>query len=174
PAAVRADATYLITGGLGALGQVVAEWLVEQGARSLVLVGRGAPSARAAATVERLRAAGARVTIAQADVSRAEAGEALLREIGRTLPPLRGIVHAAGVLDDGVLLRQDWDRFQKVLAPKVDGAWNLHAATAEQDLDFFVLFSSIASLFGSAGQGNYVAANAFLDALAHARRARGL
>ena len=174
PAAVRADATYLITGGLGALGQVVAEWLVEQGARSLVLVGRGAPSARAAATVERLRAAGARVTIAQADVSRAEAVEALLREIGRTLPPLRGIVHAAGVLDDGVLLRQDWDRFQKVLAPKVDGAWNLHAATAEQDLDFFVLFSSIASLFGSAGQGNYVAANAFLDALAHARRARGL
>ena len=84
------------------------------------------------------------------------------------------MIHAAGVLDDGIVLRQSRDAFERVLAPKLRGAWNLHAATAERPLDFFVLFSSVAALIGNAGQANYAAANTFLDALAHARRARGL
>jgi myxalamid-type polyketide synthase MxaB len=88
--------------------------------------------------------------------------------------PLRGIVHAAGVLDDGILEKQTADRFARVMAPKVRGAWELHLQTQTLPLDFFVCFSSLASLLGSAGQGNYAAANAFLDALAHHRRARGL
>src|SRR6266571_316995 len=89
------------------------------------------------------------------------------------MPPLRGIIHAAGVLDDGVLLEQTPERFERVLAPKVRGSWNLHLLTQEMPLDFFVLFSSAASLLGSPGQGNYAAANAFLDALAHHRRMEG-
>ena len=97
-----------------------------------------------------------------------------LTQIHESLPPLRGIVHAAGVLDDGPLVQQEWDRFAEVMAPKVQGAWELHAATEDLPLDFFVLFSSVASLLGSAGQGNYAAANAFLDGLAHYRRAQGL
>src|SRR5439155_12266753 len=88
--------------------------------------------------------------------------------------PLRGIVHAAGVLDDGLLVQQDWRRFEAVMAPKVRGAWNLHTATENVPLDFFVLFSSAASLLGSPAQASYAAANAFLDALAHHRRGRGL
>ncbi|MDH3602014.1 MAG: beta-ketoacyl reductase, partial [Candidatus Tectomicrobia bacterium] len=88
--------------------------------------------------------------------------------------PLRGVVHAAGGLDDGVLQQQTWERFARVLAPKVWGAWHLHTLTRDMPLDFFVLFSSAASLLGAPGQGNYAAANAFLDALAHYRRAHGL
>lgn len=90
------------------------------------------------------------------------------------LPPLRGIVHAAGVLDDGVLLQQEWDRFSRVIAPKIDGTWNLHRLSLDRPLDFFLLFSSSVSVLGSPGQGNYAVANSFLDALAHYRRAQGL
>ncbi|HEX8111164.1 MAG TPA: beta-ketoacyl reductase, partial [Kofleriaceae bacterium] len=98
----------------------------------------------------------------------------LIATIGRELPPLRGVVHAAGVLDDGVLLNQTAERFAAVMAPKVAGSWNLHQATRDLPLDFFVLFSGAGTLLGSPGQGNYAAANAFLDALAQARRAEGL
>jgi myxalamid-type polyketide synthase MxaB len=98
----------------------------------------------------------------------------VVREIADRLPPLRGVIHAAGLLDDGVLLQQDWTRFERVLAPKIAGGWNLHEATLDQPLDFFVCFSSVASLLGTPGQGNYAAGNAFLDALAQHRRARGL
>jgi acyl carrier protein len=97
-----------------------------------------------------------------------------MAEVGAKLPPLKGIVHAAGVLDDGILLQLDEDRFYKVLRPKIAGAWNLHALTSGMDLDFFVLFSSAATIFSNPGQGNYVAANAFLDALAHYRKVKGL
>src|SRR5439155_24505930 len=102
-----------------------------------------------------------------ADVAEAEEVARLLRQIATTLPPLRGIVHAAGVLDDGVLVNQTWERFAEVLAPKARGAWNLHLQTRDLPLEFFVLFSSSAALLGSPGQGNYAAANAFLDGLAH-------
>jgi len=90
------------------------------------------------------------------------------------MPPLRGIVHAAGVLDDGVLIQQEWARFARVMSPKIAGSWNLHRLTMGLPLDFFVLFSSAASVLGSAGQANYAAANAFMDALAHERRRQGL
>jgi acyl transferase domain-containing protein/acyl carrier protein len=170
----RVEATYLITGGLGGLGLEVARWMVEQGARHLVLVGRRAPSASASEAVRALEKAGARVTIASVDVSREAEVARLLLRLDPTSPPLRGIVHAAGVLDDGALLQQDVERFERVMAPKVAGAWNLHRLTVDRPLDFFVLFSSASATLGSPGQGNYAAANAFLDALAHERRARGL
>jgi phthiocerol/phenolphthiocerol synthesis type-I polyketide synthase C len=121
-----------------------------------------------------MEAAGVRVVVAKADVSDERQVAGVIEEIRRSMPPLRGVVHAAGILDDGVLLQLDEERFARVMAPKVSGAWNLHRLTLEDDLDSFVLFSSAASVLGSPGQGNYVAANAFLDALAHHRRALGM
>lgn len=171
---VRSDGTYLITGGLGGLGLEVAKWLVTQGAAHLVLVGRHGAKGDAAETVRRLQDSGIEVTVAQADVSDAGQVAALLDDVDRTMPPLRGVIHAAAVLDDGMLVHQTWDRFERVFAPKVDGAWNLHTLTKHRPLDFFVLFSSWAALVGLPGQGNYATANAFLDALAHHRRAQGL
>ncbi|MCL5996214.1 MAG: type I polyketide synthase [Chloroflexi bacterium] len=171
---LSADAAYLVTGGLGALGLQVAAWLVKNGARHLVLVGRRAPSAAAQRDLSRLEHEGAQIAVIQADISRNEQVVALLEEIDVTMPPLRGIIHTAGVLDDGVLVQQHLDRFATVLAPKVYGAWHLHTLTRDMPMDFFVLFSSVASVLGSAGQGNYAAANAFMDALAHQRRAEGL
>jgi SAM-dependent methyltransferase/acyl carrier protein len=168
------DATYLITGGLAGLGLVVARWLVERGARHLVLMGRRAPAAAATATMRELEAQGATVVVAQGDVAQEARVQEILAGIAAAGPPLRGIIHAAGVLDDGVLLQQTWERFATVLAPKVAGAWNLHRLTQGLPLDFFVLFSSAAALLGSPGQANHAAANAFLDALAHHRRALGL
>ena len=174
PATIRGDASYLITGGFGGLGREVAQWLVEHGAKNLVMAGRsGARSGAAQELVERLEQAGARVLALQADVSDETDAARMLDTASAGLPPTRGIIHAAGVLDDGVLLRQSWERLAKVMAPKVAGAWNLHRLTEGMSLDFFVCFSSAASLLGSPGQGSYAAANAFLDALAHHRRALG-
>ncbi len=173
-AGLRADATYLITGGLGGLGLHVARWLSEQGARHLVLLGRRGPSPEAREVLGQLEQAGTRVAVFRADVAEPDETGKAMAEVGSSMPPLRGVIHAAGVLDDGVLLEQTPERFERVLAPKAAGAWNLHQLTRELPLDFFVLFSSAASVLGSPGQGNYAAANAFLDALAHHRRAHGL
>ncbi|MFL9817595.1 SDR family NAD(P)-dependent oxidoreductase [Tolypothrix campylonemoides VB511288_2] len=172
--ALRSDSTYLITGGLGALGLRVARWMVAQGARQLVLTGRSKASDEAQSILRQLEQLGAKVFVAQADVSDEADVLKLLEAIDTSMSPLRGIVHAAGVLDDGILLQHSWERYSKVMAPKVKGAWNLHALTQGLPLDFFVLFSSAASLLGSPGQGNYVAANSFMDALAHHRRFQGL
>ena len=172
--AIRADGTYLVTGGLSGLGLLSAEWLVERGARHVALVGRREPPAPARVAIERMTAAGASVRTFAADVSDATRMAAVFGDLSRDLPPLAGVIHAAGQLDDGVLAQLDWPRFARVLAPKVEGAWILHAATQDQPLDFFVLYSSVASLLGSPGQANHAAANAFLDALAHYRRACGL
>ena len=174
PVAIRGDATYLVTGGLGSLGLLVARWMVERGARHLMLVGRRAAGEAAAEAIREMETAGARVVVAAADVSRETDVERLLATIALEMPPLRGVVHAAGVLDDGVTVQQSWERFERVLAPKAWGAWNLHRATRGIALDFFVLFSSAASLIGSPGQGNYTAANALLDALAHRLRGQGV
>ena len=171
---IREDGTYLITGGLGGLGLCVARWLVEGGARHLVLMGRSAASKSARAAIAELEQIGARVLVVQGDIAQESDVARVLVRIAREFPALRGIVHAAGVLDDGMLLQQAWSRFATVMAPKVAGAWNLHVLTQDLPLDFFVLFSSMAALLGSPGQGNYAAANAFLDGLAHYRRAQGL
>jgi acyl transferase domain-containing protein len=171
---IRSDATYLITGGLGAIGLHVAQWLGQQGARNLVLVGRSRPGAHATEALDRLHQMGVRVEVRAADISFRPEVARTLDEIGRDLPPLAGVFHAAGVLDDGVFLEQTWERVEKVLAPKAMGAWYLHELTASKPLDLFVLFSSVASLTGSPGQSGYAAANAFLDALAHHRHALGM
>ena len=172
---VRADASYLITGGLTGLGLVTARWLAEEGARQLVLVGRRAPSAEAEVAIDTLRAMGVQVRVAQTDVADAAQVHALVDSLdGRgDMARLRGVVHAAGVIDDATLAELDPARFAPVLAPKVQGSWNLHQATAGLALDFFVCFSSGAALMGSPGQGNYAAANSFMDALAQERAATG-
>lgn len=168
---VRPDATYLITGGLGGIGLALAHWLIDAGARHLALIGRRAPAPE---VMTALAGTGAKVLVAQADVSRAGDLERVFAQIDAEMPPLRGVVHAAGVLDDAPLDKQTWERSAAVLAPKVAGAWELHQLTAERDLDWLVLFSAGAALLGAPGQGSYAAANAFLDSLAHARRASGL
>lgn len=168
------EATYLITGGLGGLGVRLARWMAMQGAAHLVLLSRsGVASEQQRADVLDLESRGARVSVVAMDIADPDALDRVLAELPIDAP-LRGVVHAAGLLDDAMLVNQSVERFEHVLRSKVAGAWNLHRATAQLDLDFFVLYSSAASVFGNAGQANYVAANAFLDALAHHRRSRGL
>jgi myxalamid-type polyketide synthase MxaE and MxaD len=184
----RADGSYLITGGLGGLGLQVARWMVEQGARRVILLGRTQfppraewsqidPSSRMAgqiAAIRQLETLGASVHLAAADVSDAAQLGAFLETFRREAwPPICGVVHAAGVLQDQILLQLEAAALAEVFRAKVVGGWLLHQMLADAELDFFVLFSSAAALLGSAGQGNYAAANAFLDALAHHRRALG-
>ncbi|AFY75730.1 polyketide synthase family protein [Pleurocapsa sp. PCC 7327] len=171
---LQADSTYLITGGLGALGLKVAQWMVDRGVRHLVLTSRREASEKAQAAIALMEQAGAKILVARADVAAWGELVRVFEQIRTSMPPLRGIVQAAGVLDDGILLQQNWERFAKVMAAKVKGTWNLHVLAQELPLDFFVSFSSAASLLGAPGQGNYAAANAFLDALAHYRRSLGL
>jgi acyl transferase domain-containing protein/NADPH:quinone reductase-like Zn-dependent oxidoreductase/acyl carrier protein len=173
-ASFRADATYLVTGGLGGIGLMLARWLVERGARHLVLVGRSGASAAATEAISSLESLGAEVRVAKADVAQEPQIGEVFRTIDQAMPPLAGVFHGAAVLEDSTLLRQTPERFRAVMAAKVDGAWNLHALCRGRALDCFVLFSSAASVLGSPGQANYCAANAFLDALAHQRRAMGL
>jgi NAD(P)-dependent dehydrogenase (short-subunit alcohol dehydrogenase family)/SAM-dependent methyltransferase/acyl carrier protein len=170
----RDDATYLITGAFGGLGLPLAEWMRASGARHLVLTGRREPGDDAARAIAALRQRGVKLLVARADVSRRADLQCVLEQIDDAMPPLRGVFHLAGALDDGVLLQQSWERFAKVMASKVEGSWNLHRMTRDAQLDYFVLFSSGASLIGSPGQGNHAAANAYLDALAFDRRAQGL
>ncbi|MEM9447023.1 MAG: type I polyketide synthase [Cyanobacteria bacterium P01_E01_bin.6] len=170
----QADATYLITGAFGGLGLQLAQWLVEQGVQHLALMGRRVPSQSATEVLKQLEDQGARIYCVQADVAETNQVAQAIATLQQTAPPLKGVFHLAGVLDDGVLLHQSWQRFEAVLLPKVVGAWNLHIHTRSLPLDQFVLFSSAASLLGSPAQGNYAAANAFLDGLAHARRSQEL
>src|SRR5262249_48907384 len=145
--------TTLITGGLGGLGLQVARWAVERGGRHLVLVGRRPPSAQARQALSELEQAGAHVHVVPADVSQTTDMERVVALL-QSLPPLRGVVHAAGLLADGVLFQQTWARFSDVFAAKVSGAWLLHHYTQAWSLDFFVLFSSVAAYVGATGQGN--------------------
>jgi len=172
--AALAEGTTLVTGGLGGLGLTVAGWLVRRGARHLALLGRREPTPAAREALVALERAGATVRVVQGDIADQTQVAHALAEIDRAMPPLRGVVHAAGILDDSTLSNLDRGRLDAVMAPKLMGAWNLHAMTAERPLDLFVLFSSAASLLGLAGQANYAAGNAFLDALAAHRSARGL
>ena len=178
---VRADCSYLITGGLGELGLATAQWLAAQGARHLVVTGRrgleeeGEGRSEALATLAALAAQGVDVRVVALDATDRGAVAALLAQLdGRERPALAGVVHAAGVLRDRTLTGLDWATTAEVLAPKVAGAWILHELTCDRPLDFFICYSSGASLIGSAGQGNYAAANAALDALCRHRAALGL
>ncbi|HKC11395.1 MAG TPA: SDR family NAD(P)-dependent oxidoreductase [Vicinamibacteria bacterium] len=180
------EGTYLVTGGLGGIGLQVARWLVERGARHLVLTSRaglpersrwdeamGESERKRVEAVRELEALGASVTVTAADVTDPRAMTSLFQAFGRALPSLRGVVHAAGVMTVSGLTELEVPALLDVLRPKVAGAWVLHELTRELELDFFVLFSSAAAVWGSKGLGHYAAANHFLDALAHHRRARG-
>jgi NADPH:quinone reductase-like Zn-dependent oxidoreductase/SAM-dependent methyltransferase/acyl carrier protein len=169
-----ADGSYWITGGLAGLGLLVTQWMVEQGARHVVVTARSEPSEQALEAIRHMEQKGAEVVVSRGDVSDRSHLDEVFSKFGRVLPPLRGIVHSAGALDDGVLLHQSWERFQRVFAAKVAGSWHLHALTKALPLDFFVMFSSAVSLLGSAGQGSHVAACAFEDGLAYYRRTLGL
>ena len=171
---LRSDRTYLVTGGLGGIGCTMAEWLADRGAGAIVLNGRRDPDPEAAAVIDGLRERGATVSVELADMTDAAAVDAMLTRIAGTLPPLGGVIHSVGVLSDASIPNQSWERFEQVLWPKVLGAWQLHRATVDLDLDLFVLFSSVAGVMGNPGQSNHAAANAFLDVLAAHRRSRGL
>ncbi len=174
PPALDPEASYLITGGLGGLGLTAARWMVSRGARHLVLLGRSEPSSAAMEAIRAMEEAGAHVRAWQADVSRASEVAGALEHIEKDMPVLRGIVHAAGVVEDRTLQEMGEEQFFQPIRPKILGAWNLHEGTRGLPLDFFVMFSSSSALLGSPSQGNNAAANAFLDALAHVRTAEGL
>jgi acyl transferase domain-containing protein/acyl carrier protein len=171
---LAADGWYLVTGGSGGLGLGLASWLADLGARRMALLGRHAPSGEAADRIAELRRSGVQVETPQADVRDSAALAAALDAMRSRLGPLRGVIHAAGTLDDGPLLEMEADSLTRVLGPKTHGVQNLHRLTAADDLDWFVMFSSAASVVGSPGQANYCAANAFLDSFAHYRLRRDL
>jgi len=172
---IRDDGAYLVTGGLGGFGAEVARWLAERGAGALILMSRsGASTPEAKKALQRLRRKGTRIEVVKGDVARLEDVEAAVAVADASGYPLRGVIHSAMVLDDAFFTQLDTERLAKVMRPKIAGAWNLHEATGGQPLDFFVSFSSVAALMGSNGQGNYVAANGFLDGFMRWRNAQGL
>jgi acyl transferase domain-containing protein/acyl carrier protein len=170
----HAEASYLVTGGFGGMGRRVLEWMADQGARHIAVIGRSIDPANPDEAVAALGARGVQVLSMRADVADDAALGRVFEQIAARLPKLAGVLHVAGIFDDRVLARHDWPRFERVLKPKVAGGWNLHQRTKNLSLDFFVLFSSAASFLAPVGLANYAAGNAFLDALAHHRRAQGL
>ncbi len=167
--------SYLITGGFGGFGLKLAAWLVKQGVKQLILVGRrGAASDDAKRTLALLKQSGAQIEEAKVDITQAEQVQDLIKHIQQHCLPLVGVFHTAAVLDDAMLNDLSAERLAAVMLPKAKGAWYLHQATKDLNLAYFVLFSSISALVGKPGQSNYVAANAYLDQLAHYRRAQGL
>ena len=172
--AVQEERTYLVTGGMGGIGCEVARWLAENGAKTIVLNGRRAPDPEAVAVIKELREGGVDVRVEIADVTDFAAVDEMLARIEETLPALGGVIHSVGVLSDGAIENQTWERFEQVMWPKVLGAWHLHQATKNKDLDMFILFSSVTGVVGNPGQSNHAAANSFLDQLAAHRRALGL
>ena len=175
PFAIKPDGCYLITGAFGGFGKVLAQWLVKSGAKHLVLSSRsGAATPEAEAFVQSLRDRGTEVRVIRADAGSEKDITRLLAEIKAGKQLLRGVFHLAMVIDDAPLAALNRERMQSVIAPKAYGAWLLHKGTEHLQLDCFVMFSSVSSLFGNPAQGNYGAANTFLDSLAHHRRAQGL
>ena len=172
--AASPDAAYLITGGLGMLGRQAAKWLADHGAGQVVLVSRRQPDEEAQAFLDQISETGCVVTVHSADFSERTSVAELFANFDNAWKPLKGVIHAAGVLDDGLIGDQTWERYQKVLAPKISGGQLLHEFTRELMLDFFVLYSSAASVLGSPGQSNYATGNAYLDGLAWHRRSLGL
>lgn len=169
------DATFLIVGGLNGLGLKTAEWLAAKGTRHLLLISRSGPtSEEAIETITRLERAGVKVHAAACDVTDRHALSALLEEASHILPPLRGVVHSAMVIDDGLIRNLSPGQIRRVVAPKLLGALHLHELTLQMPLDYFIIYSSGTTLFGNPCQGNYVAANTWLEALVSHRRKFGL
>ena len=171
---LREDRSYLVTGGLGGIGCAVARWLADRGAGIIVLNGRRPPDREIEEEIEDLRGNGADIRVEIADITDELAVDAMFARIDADLPPLGGVIHSVGVLADAAIGNQNWESFQTVMWPKILGAWQLHRATVDRDLDMFVLFSSVAGVLGNPGQANHAAANAFLDQLAAHRRSLGL
>lgn len=173
--ALPAEATYLVTGGLGGFGLRTAEWLASKGAKNLVLLGRRGPTTdEAKEGIARLEAQGVKVLAKSCDITKRDQLAAVIKEASASLPPLKGIVHAAVVIEDGLIRNLDAAAIAKVFEPKILGAQYLHELTQNEKLDFFVMYSSATTLFGNPGQSAYVAANMWLEALARQRRAMGL
>lgn len=170
---IKTDATYLITGGMGFLGLIICQWLVDQGARFIILSGRSAAHESALKIIENQRSKGATIATVRVDVANQEGLKALFVP-QKNWPEIKGVIHAAGLVGFNLLDNLEEADFATLLRPKVAGAWNLHLATKELDLDFFCTFSSISSIWGSKGQIHYAAANSFLDALTRYRRNSGL
>nr|MCH9686091.1 SDR family NAD(P)-dependent oxidoreductase [Deltaproteobacteria bacterium] len=170
---VDRDASYLVMGGLGGVGLRLGRWLLDHGAGAVILADRQVTSA-SQREAEALGRPGQSVVIHEVDIADPVAVEVLLKRTDAELPPLRGVIHTALVLDDALLTDLTPERLMAVFRPKADGAWVLHEALDQTHLDFFVMFSSVAGVLGAAGQANYAAACASMDALAHYRRARGL
>jgi phthiocerol/phenolphthiocerol synthesis type-I polyketide synthase C len=172
---IREDGTYLVTGGLTGFGLATAKWLVKKGARHVALLGRrGAATPEASDGIAEMTAAGAKISVFAADVTDESRMAEVIAEIKRDLPPIRGVVHAAMVLDDRIILRLDHDSLHRALDPKIVGAWVLHQATLDLSLDFFVLYSSVTTFMANPGQANYVAGCSYLETLAQYRRSLGL
>ncbi len=175
PFAVNPGGTHVITGGFGGFGWEAAKWLVDHGARHLVLLGRrGAATEEAKAELAQLAGRGVQIYAEPCDIADRRAVERVFQHIHQTMPPVVGVLHAAMVLEDGLLANLDEERFHRVLAPKVLGADNLDRLTRGMPLEYFVLFSSATTLVGNPGQGNYVAANAYMEGIARRRRQDGL
>jgi len=170
----RRDGAYLITGGLGGLGLFLAEKMAAAGCARIVLSSRSQPTPEAMQTIERIRAMGADVEVECGDIAEAATARRLVATATASGLPVRGALHLAAVVDDATLSNMTDELIERDWAPKVYGAWNLHAATAGQPLDWFCSFSSAAALIGSPGQGAYAAANSWVDAFTVWRRAQGL
>ncbi|HRD70290.1 MAG TPA: SDR family NAD(P)-dependent oxidoreductase [Legionella sp.] len=168
------QASYLISGGGSGVGFEIAGWLVEKGAKHVTLMSRRGISEEAMEKVMLWKSNNVSITVCGVDVGDYSQLTEVIRAYGTKLPPLKGIIHAAGALEDGLLLNNNWSHFEKVLQGKQKGAWYLHELSKMMTLDFFVLFSSMVSITGSIGQGNYVAANTYLDHLAYYRRSLNL
>ncbi|CAL8085367.1 unnamed protein product [Orchesella dallaii] len=168
--------TYLITGGMGAIGLAIAAWMVSRGAKYLIIMGRSPPKESAKKFIQAMEEGGARILSMEGDISELNQVRKVLQDIQMdpTFPPLRGVHHCAGVLSDRMLVHQDWDNFECVMSPKVKGAYNLHTLTLDTPLEFFVVHSSMISTLGHVGQANYAAGSAYLEALIEKRCWMGL
>ena len=165
--------SVLITGGLGSLGQAAAKWLAAKGVAHVVLISRRKPDEETTERLKQIEELGCQVVVHSADVTSQEQMQKLVHEFGNSYPELGGVIHAAGVLDDGRIVDQTWDRFAAVIATKIQGAQILDELTSSLPLRFFVLYSSASSVFGTPGQSNYATGNAFLDGLANQRNLNG-
>ena len=166
----KSKTSCLITGGLGSIGLMVAQWIADNGAGNIVLLGRNKPNEYAKTVIENLIKQGVNVAVFNSDIGNLKELETVIKTIKQDMPQLKGIIHCAGIFGSGVIASQTWNHFESVFQAKVMGAWNLHYLTKDLDLDFFVMFSSIVSMIGASGLSNYTAANAFMDSLAHFRQ----